>query len=472
MECRPRSAYDATHEVGINNEHLTKWRIKMKNIKALIQIVILASSFAARGQNLEPQKQALDSNKIEKAKAAIAKAIDSKITPEQAARLKNLNQLGGKSGSGGGNVVICFKDRLAAAKVKSQDNAVYDEDLSQIESIEALDLYELTKGRFKGTRKLFIEGNVTSFDEYIQKHLSIMTTKLSRAAELAKELQYPVYGSLVPFTSDDIAYTSEPLKRQKDSGESVDFYTNPKCTLTTIIVQTTNPNELTIDERLFFHPVHSVTSQAVLFIHEFNYAFVLRSGNSTNSLLAQRQTQTQISYKPGVKWKDWFAEKNKFTGFQLPPGIGYKLPGDFKKAFIIDQPTYERTMLPLFKNHNDLIAKWNTTKIDNSLAQANLWEKELSSSFSNIISELNHLATYSKDTDTAIKYLLPIIEAAKNEIAPLADHWRKQVELYHYVNLSLPQFTFYHPNDKLSRIGDYKYLNAMALTEEPIELIK
>lgn len=224
----------------------------------------------------------------------------------------------GKSGSGGGNAVICFDSREAAAKVKKQGHLVLDEDLSHIRKIEVIDLYELTEGRFSKTRKLFLS-QANSDRDFLKGLEEYFDKKLINSWSWEPEKFYSYSSKLNKiFSPDSIMRISKPLKRMVDSNEVVDIDADPYCDLVTVVVQvaTENLTELTIDDRLFNHPKHSSISRGVFWLHELMYHPFLKNG-APDSLFAQRRVQAMISFRIGMTFGEWAQElyNKKIIGF-------------------------------------------------------------------------------------------------------------------------------------------------------------
>jgi hypothetical protein len=188
--------------------------------------------------------------------------------------------------SGGGLGLVCFKSPSVAKNVKTNNGYVSDGELSDIDFIQTLDLYEasLKRGLEQKKPKLIISAEGESFENFLERILSHVEHSFPALGENLKESQRD-------FLGNNTYWQEIGLLPMADSN-SVGNYNTPLCTLTTLAVQFKEEESyyLNIDPRLFFHEKMSVESKAVLLLHEYMY-LVARKKGRTNS----RSTRLAIS---------------------------------------------------------------------------------------------------------------------------------------------------------------------------------
>lgn len=184
---------------------------------------------------------------------------------------------GTESSAGGGNAVVCFNNANIPSQIRAAGGVVDDATLDQIKSIEMLDLYRAKLPRDASSKLLpeiiDLEPN-EAVDHYIH-----------RIAERA--------GDYVPTILDlidvgrshfpgDLTYFPLMSGLRKINDANLVENLAPECLLLTMAAQlsTGQRGELALDQRLFFHKLHSKLSQAVLLLHEYLYVMARANGQT------------------------------------------------------------------------------------------------------------------------------------------------------------------------------------------------
>lgn len=196
----------------------------------------------------------------------------------------------GSWSSGGGSAVVCFRDAAIAKKVQSDGGLVTNEELSAIESIEMLDLFEWKRPRgMDGSPNLPLAlpqpgEKYPAFVKRIADRAYNTIGSNSSGFEGGIGNYLATYQSLFThIIARNIEWTGTSLVHLGDEGTPMRFGGN--CTLVPLAVQEGAGYDLRlfIDDRLFLHPKHSEQSRAALFIHEFLYAMGRKNGQTDSS---------------------------------------------------------------------------------------------------------------------------------------------------------------------------------------------
>lgn len=172
--------------------------------------------------------------------------------------------------SGGGKGLVCFNNEQTASDVKLNNRYVRDKDLANITKIEMLDLYyaKSPQGLNRRISKI-IEGN---------DFVNLLDKMINRV-----ELTIPVLGKELrkseKLFENNILFRNSAIEMASDEND-VALNESDLCVLTTLAKQYKDDGRyfIHIDERLFFHPVHSYVSKATLLFHEYLYALARSKG--------------------------------------------------------------------------------------------------------------------------------------------------------------------------------------------------
>lgn len=204
-----------------------------------------------------------------------------------------------KTGNGG-NGVVCFQDPSVVQKIilENEDRKVQiipDWAIGQIESIEALDIFESKSATISGvTRPIkeiktgekvddYFERLVKPFEDYVSNLRSfgvigknLIRTRVNGFENALSPLND--FSSVTQMSDRCVIATIINQKTFNKSGwafssylDTGDFVGNPGKYL-----NQADYSELTVDLRLYNHVKHSETSKAVLMIHEWYYSSFLR----------------------------------------------------------------------------------------------------------------------------------------------------------------------------------------------------
>jgi hypothetical protein len=199
--------------------------------------------------------------------------------------------------SGGGNSLVCFKkdfakEAIAAVHADSENsipNFVFENDW--IESVEMFDLFEasLPRGIDSVSPNIIEISDSEGLEEYF----------INRKARF-ENLIYPIDRALSEgktlISNNMIRFYNGPVKQHNDIGE-LHYVDRERCVIQTMAVQKNwnNHLELYIDARLFNHYSHSKLSKAVLFIHEYVYAYSRIKLRHSNSYSTRKMVELIIT---------------------------------------------------------------------------------------------------------------------------------------------------------------------------------
>jgi hypothetical protein len=180
----------------------------------------------------------------------------------------------GGNGSGGGNSVVCFSDEATASRVRANQSQILGGDLGKITKIEAYDLYLAENSMDLGGHKLspipFADALPTrEYSEMLARRFDLY---LPQVSELIRE-------GLANFPDSQINISPIGLKRIIDEND-VSEPNAGNCVVATMAAQFRIGQKifLNIDERLFYHPLHSALSRGVIIAHEAIYSTVRYPG--------------------------------------------------------------------------------------------------------------------------------------------------------------------------------------------------
>lgn len=231
---------------------------------------------------------------------------------------ENAPREGGSWSSGGGSAVACFMDRAVATQVQAQRGMVTNDQLAFIDSIEVLDLFEWKRPRGIDGRKNLALAEPRPGEDYISFASRIADRAYATLAIHSSDRQSSL-GNVMWSMSNDLKrddsygrdsdrfiWTGTSLVNLQDEGTPMRFGGN--CALVPMAVQQGEKYELRIfiDDRLFFHPKHSVQSQAALFVHEFVYSFARELGHP-NSSATRRAVGLLMQNDPSTRVQDVLA---------------------------------------------------------------------------------------------------------------------------------------------------------------------
>lgn len=213
----------------------------------------------------------------------------------------------GEWGSGGGNALVCFKQKTAqvggsevdiniAEKIRnSESKKIPDKYLEYIESIEMFDLYEAKKRRGIDSPQpeiIKINDDEKYYDYFdrLAKRYDKRVYRMLFVLETAK--------TLIPDTR--LIFHDFPVEHQNDLG-SVALPSN-NCVVATMAAQVNYNDfyEVHIDERLFNHPTHSKQSKATLILHELLYAVGRKTYDHKDSGATRNLVRYFISYHNSI----------------------------------------------------------------------------------------------------------------------------------------------------------------------------
>jgi hypothetical protein len=179
----------------------------------------------------------------------------------------------GGMASGGGKGIVCFNNQQDLLTLRENDSVVKDEQIKNIGALQTLDLQvSFMGGTITGTTPSL---DLALSDESLKQYLNRLISKLS--------LLYPEIGKEINLNretlEESIYWRINPLRPAFDENDVTDHYSEV-CGLTTFALQYTIDDKvfIHIDKRLFFHPKHSVSSQAILLLHEFIYSILRKDG--------------------------------------------------------------------------------------------------------------------------------------------------------------------------------------------------
>lgn len=184
---------------------------------------------------------------------------------------------GTESSAGGGNAVVCFGDQTIPQSIRHNGGTLSDELLSQVVSVEMLDLYEAERdpktGELRADRLIEIKPTESPQD--------YVATIASHAMEQIPAVYDMIHEGKNRFPEDATRF-AEKFGLRKINDARLEHALDPKCVLVTMAAQTgtSEVGDLALDHRLYSHPTHSKQSQAVLLLHEYLYAFARSNGAS------------------------------------------------------------------------------------------------------------------------------------------------------------------------------------------------
>ena len=226
---------------------------------------------------------------------------------------------GGSSVGNGGNVGVCFNDKVVVKEIKENGNRISMDHLDKITSIKALEIYE-AEVKFNST-ELSDKMMLSREDEAISDYLKRIINRYTKAIP---ELHLILKRVASEFRPENVLYYQEVgIDRIYDTGEN--YYLDPlKCVIATAIRQTEVEGfpHLEIDNRLFSHPKHSAQSRAILWLHEtvLRWAIGIRDlePSHTETANTRRVTVdlTQRSLISSTLFKSLLF--NKFLGAEQP----------------------------------------------------------------------------------------------------------------------------------------------------------
>ncbi|MCT4642093.1 MAG: hypothetical protein N4A33_07305 [Bacteriovoracaceae bacterium] len=202
--------------------------------------------------------------------------------------------------SGGGNALVCFKSGVITEgevvidiidEVKKNNNTIPTKFLEHIDTIELFDLYEAKKKRgLLQNRVKIIE---VKKDENFYDYFSRLSDRYKKI-NLSMAFIVDEGKKLIP--DSNIMFHDFAVQYQNDLGEVT--LPNNHCIISTMAAQVNFKEhyEVHIDERLFFHPKHSLQSQASLILHELIYA-VTRKHYSFKESFATRKVLANLVSK-------------------------------------------------------------------------------------------------------------------------------------------------------------------------------
>jgi len=183
----------------------------------------------------------------------------------------------GGMGSGGGSGIICFSSKESADFVRSNGGIVPDHLISSIRAIQSLDLQIafMRKGLSGEKPKLLLAQPGQSLEDYLEVLLIRLNERYIKIGASVREA--------LPYLEKNIYYRINPIKRILDE-DDVGSEESDYCTLTNLAAQyqTDFETHIHLDERLFMHPTHNISSKGILLLHEFIYS-VLRKDRANNS---------------------------------------------------------------------------------------------------------------------------------------------------------------------------------------------
>lgn len=192
---------------------------------------------------------------------------------------------GGGMGSGGGSGVVCFSSIEVTNIVKKSGGVVADKYIKDIQALQSLDLQLafMKKGVDGKSPNLYLAKK----DQTVKSYLDELLLRLNhRRPELFHAIKLKLEN-----LEENIYYRINPLLRVLDEND-VGSEDSDYCTLTTFATQYEVDGETIIhlDERIFLHPKHSVSSKGVLLLHEYIYS-VLRTEGDTDSRRVRKIVQ-------------------------------------------------------------------------------------------------------------------------------------------------------------------------------------
>lgn len=162
-----------------------------------------------------------------------------------------------------------------AKEVRENGGVVPDKLISKIGSLQSLDLQiaYMRKDINGNSRKLFLAKEGQTVSEYLEQ---LMLRLEQSYPELSQTINLEM-GAL----QQNVYFRLNPLYRIHDEND-VGTEESDYCTLTNFAIQYTSVRGtiIHIDERLYSHPKHSVSSKAILLLHEYIYSALRKNGVS------------------------------------------------------------------------------------------------------------------------------------------------------------------------------------------------
>jgi hypothetical protein len=179
----------------------------------------------------------------------------------------------GNESSGGGSGIVCFTSIEAAKEVRENGGVVPDKLISKIGSLQSLDLQiaYMRKDINGKSRNLFLAKEGQTVSDYLEQ---LMLRLEQSYPELSQAINVEM-GAL----QQNVYFRLNPLYRIHDEND-VGTEESDYCTLTNFAIQYTSGRGtiIHIDERLYSHPKHSVSSKALLLLHEYIYSALRKNG--------------------------------------------------------------------------------------------------------------------------------------------------------------------------------------------------
>ncbi len=291
----------------------------------------------------------------------------------------------GGMASGGGKGLVCFKNEQTASAVKLNKRYVRDKDLANITKIEMLDLHyaKAPQGLNRRISKI-IAGN---------DFVSLIDKMINRV-----ELTIPVLGKELrkseKLFDNNIIFRSSAIEMASDEND-IAINESDLCVLTTLAKQYKDDGRyfIHIDERLFFHPVHSDVSKATLLFHEYLYALA-RSKGEVDSRGVREIVSIFVKNDKDIKIID--IAKKVFESNLTPFKANFKTPeGDRRNNYTIGQPIdYTLFSMPMNFLFDWVASLYTTTnhligEFDNSRPSGIKSLEELTEGTSKLLYEIN-----------------------------------------------------------------------------------
>jgi hypothetical protein len=215
---------------------------------------------------------------------------------------------GGRS-DGGGNVVVCFQSSAQKQKIQKQFGVIENSDLGNIESIDLLEIYDM-KVRYAplNNRTLMTPKSDSAVSEAQSVFDEFKKNIVNTSADLDKTFNLVLHA-----VNDGQTFLNQPLRRQNDSNEVVNYDASGRCTLSTLAIQAGDQDffELSIDGRLWNHPKFSTLNKIALIFHETFYKMD-RDKGAIDSLRAQRTNQMLLSTMNNETRSQWLGRVSRY----------------------------------------------------------------------------------------------------------------------------------------------------------------